>query len=238
VRSRLVTVTLTICLVALSLPAVACAWSNGGDYGNGFGTHDWVLQEASRLAAQKGARWVVLRQALPHTDDPDTQFHDFYYHVYDVWGSSHYGDAPKKVLEYYRKALAARKAGDRTAASRHVGVLAHYYADICVPLHTDQSAAEDKMHSRYERAAQVLTDSVGEHRSWISYDGYRATRDVLAFSKSTAAASHQYYAALVRGYNSAGMSPAVRTITRKRLNRAVNGLADLLVSITKNVPGK
>ncbi len=36
-----------------------------------------------------------------------------------------YGDAPKKVVEYYRKALAARKAGDWTAASRFAGIMAH-----------------------------------------------------------------------------------------------------------------
>ena len=113
-RSRLVIITLLVCLVALLLPAVALAWSNGDDHGNGFGTHDWVLQEADRLAAKQSAGWVKLSVALPKTDDPDTVFHDTYYHVYDVWGASTYGDAPKKVSEYYGKALAARKAGDWT----------------------------------------------------------------------------------------------------------------------------
>jgi hypothetical protein len=236
-RSRLLVVTLLVCLAALLLPAAAAAWSNGGDYGNGFGTHDWVLQEAQRLAARQGAGWVNLKVALPHTDDPDTVFHDFYYHVYDVWGS-HYGDAPSKVMEYYGKALAARRAGNGRLASRFAGIMAHYYADICNPIHTDQCDAEDRMHSEYEDAAQTLTDSVGENRSWISYDGYRATTNVVGFTKSTAAASHQYYAALVKGYNSGGMTATVRQITRKRLDRCVNGLADLLMSIKKNVAGK
>ena len=60
---------------------------------------------------------------------------------------------------------------------------------------------------------------------------------MVAFSKSTAAASHRYYTALVSGYNSGGMNATVKSITRKRLNRAANGLADLLVSIKKNVAG-
>jgi hypothetical protein len=237
-RSRSLIVTLVVCVAVLLLPAVASAWSNGGDYGDGFGTHDWVLQEANRLAAKQGAGWVALKTALPHTDDPDTEFHDFYYHVYDVWGGTHYGDAPKKVMEYYGKALAARRAGNASDASKWAGIMAHYYADICCPLHTDQTDAEDRMHSNYESAAQTLTDKPGENRAWISYDGYQATKNVVAFSKTTAAASHQYYTALVNGYNSGGMNTTVKTITRKRLNRAANGLADLLVSIKKNVAGK
>jgi hypothetical protein len=236
-RLRLVIVTQLICLVALLLPAAALAWSNGDDHGNGFGTHDWVLQEANRLAARQGAGWVKLSVALPKTDDPDTVLRDFYYHVYDVWGSS-YGDAPKKVSEYYGKALAARKAGDWTAASKWAGYMAHYYADICNPIHTDQTDAEDRMHSSYEQKTQTYTDSVGENRSWITYDGYKATTNVVGFTKTTASASHQYYTALVKGYNSGGMSSTVLSITKKSLNRAANGLADLLVSIKRRVPGK
>ena len=237
-RARLSIVILIACLAALLLPAAALAWSNGDDWGNGYGTHDWVLQEANRLAAKQGAGWVRLKTALPHTDDPDTEFHDFWYHVYDVWGADHYGDAPKKVMEYYGKALAARKAGNATAADKYAGIMAHYYADICCPLHTDQSTAEDKMHSRYEDRVETLTDTAGENRGWVSYDGYRATGDVVAFSKSTAAASHQHYSALVKHFNAAGMDATVMSITRKRLNRAANGLADLLVSIKRNVPGR
>ena len=237
-RSRLVIITLLVCLLALLLPAVAQAWSNGDDHGNGFGTHDWVLQEAERLAAKQNAGWVKLRVALPRTDDPDTVFHDTYYHVYDVWGASTYGDAPKKVAEYYGKALSARKAGNWTQASKFVGLMAHYYADICNPIHTDQTAAEDRMHSDYETAAQTYTDAVGENRSWITYDGYKATTDVAGFTRTTASASHRYYSALVKGYNSGGMNATVLSITKKSLDRAANGLADLIVSIKKKVPGK
>ena len=237
-RSRLSLITVLACLAALLLaPSAARAWSNGDDHGNGFGTHDWVLQEADRLAAKKNAGWVKLSVALPRTDDPDTVLHDFYYHVYDVWGSS-YGDAPKKVSQYYRRALAARKAGDWNAASKWAGFMAHYYADICNPIHTDQADAEDKMHSSYETKAQTYTDSVGENRGWITYDGYEATTDVVAFTRKTATASHQSYSALVKGYNSGGMSATVLSITKKSLNRAANGLADLLISIKKKVPGK
>jgi hypothetical protein len=224
--------------VALLLPPAAAAWSNGGDSGDGFGTHDWLLLEASRQAAKQGAGWVVLQVALPRTDDPDTRFHDFYYHVYDVWGDSTYGDAPRKVAEYYRRALAARRAGDWTAASRYAGIMAHYYADICNPLHTDQTAAEDRMHSRYEDRVETLTDAVAEHRGWLSSDGYKAATSVAGSTRAAAAASHRYYGALVSHFNRAGMDSTVTSITRRSLNLAVNGLADLLVSIKKKVAGR
>jgi hypothetical protein len=237
VRSRSVIIVLLVCLAALLLPSGAAAWSNGGKDGNGFGTHDWILREAARLATQQGAGWVILKVAEPRTDDPDTQFHDSYYHVYDVWGS-HYGDAPKKVMLYYGKALAARNAGDWTAASKYAGIMAHYYGDICNPLHTDQTSAEDRMHSSYETAAQKYTDGKGENSNWVTFDGYRATTDVVAFTRNTAAGGHTMYTALVKGYNGSGMSPAVLTITRKAMDRAANGLADLLISISKRVPGR
>jgi hypothetical protein len=61
---------------------------------------------------------------------------------------------------------------------------------------------------------------------------------VVALSKGTAAASHRHYAALVKHFNSAGMDSTVMSITRKRLDRAANGLADLLVSIKRSIPGR
>ncbi len=174
-QPRLFAITILACLFGLLLPSAAFAWSNGPSGANGFGTHDWVLKEADRLAAKKSAGWVRLSVALPKTDDPDTVFHDTYYHVYDVWGSK-YGNAPKKVAEYYAKALRARKAGNWTAASRYVGIMAHYYADICNPMHTDQSDAEEAIHSAYESAAQEYTDAPGENRAWVRFNGYDGDR--------------------------------------------------------------
>jgi len=179
---------------------------------------------------------VRLSAALHHTDDPDTIFHDTYYHCYDVWGSR-YGNAPKRVAEYYAKALAARKAGNWTAASRYVGLMAHYYADICNPMHTDQTGAEDAIHSSYESAAQDYTDASGENRGWVRFNGYDATINVVARVKTTAAASHRQYAALVSGYSAGGMTAAVVSITAQSMNRAANGLADLIISIQRKVNG-
>lgn len=235
-RRRIIVLATVVVLALLALPAAAQAWCNGPNSANGFGTHDWILQEAERLAAAKGAGWVNLKVALPHTDDPDTVFHDFYYHVYDVWGSP-YGDAPKKVAAYYAKALAARRAGKVGAASKYVGIMAHYFGDICNPLHTDERPAEERMHSGYEADAQQYTDRVGEHRGWVKYDGYQARTNVAGFARNVAGASHAHYSVLVKDYNKSGMSSAVVAITAKRLNAAANGLADLIIGIKKGVRG-
>jgi hypothetical protein len=132
-KIRLTLLTLLSAAALLLVPATAAAWSNGGDWGNGYGTHDWLLQEANRLAAKKNAGWVNLKVALPATDNPDTVLHDFSYHVYDRWGDA-YGNAPAKVAYWYGRALAARKAGNWRAASSYVGLMSHYYADVCLSL--------------------------------------------------------------------------------------------------------
>jgi len=230
-----------IAIWSLALGALLCApvpalgWANGGHGGNGFGTHDWVLKEANRLAAKKNAGWVDLKVALPVTDDPDTRFHDVYYHVYDRWGST-YGDAPKKVALYFGRALAYRKQGKYGAASRMVGYLSHYYSDICNPLHTDQTKAEEGMHSNYESAVNTRTDARGEHRQWIRFDGYRRVLQAGRKAKSAAVAAHKNYAALVSHYGAHGYDATVSLITRRAMNRAANGLADMIVTLKRLAP--
>ena len=58
-RGRRGIIVLTLAAFALlAIPSAAQAWANGGDHGNGFGTHDWVLSEADRLAAARGYHWL------------------------------------------------------------------------------------------------------------------------------------------------------------------------------------
>jgi hypothetical protein len=86
--------------------------------------------------------------------------------------------------------------------------MAHYYADIGNPMHTDQSDTEDAIHSAYEEDAQGCSDAPGENRAWVRFNGYAATKHVSAFAKTAAAASHKQYAALVGEYSASGMSAA------------------------------
>ena len=72
----------------------------------------------------------------------------------------------------------------------------------------------------------------------MTFDGYKARTDVVAFTRATATTSHKSYSALVKGYNLGGMNATVLSITKKAMNRAANGLADLIISIKNKVPGK
>jgi len=206
----------------------AIAWANGDNSGNGFGTHDWIIMEAKRLADADGAGWLDLNTALLACDDPDTVLHDTYHHCYDVWGST-YGDAPDQIATVYANIEAAYEAGDITGASQQFGLLAHYYGDICNPLHTDQDPSEDAMHSAYEDYVETLTDTVGENRAWIVADGLVAVSDVRASAISAATAAHGDYTALLTAWSSDPRDTAtVDAITERGLNRAVNDLADVL----------
>jgi hypothetical protein len=236
VRRRVRRAALAVSFALLVLPAVpgaAGAWSNGGDWGNGFGTHDWIVVEADRLARAAGCGWLRLRVALPRTDDPDTRLHDFYHHVYDVWGDP-YGDAPDRIAQLYRRAVRQLRNGSPRAASATFGLLAHYYADICNPLHTDQTTLEENIHSSYEDAAQTRTDERGEHRAWVRADTVKARGSAAAAARAAAAKAHVFYGRLVRQYAAHGFNSAVSTITRRCLSRAANDLADLLVSVRRD----
>lgn len=226
-----------MCLWGLGLaaPATAHAWSNGGDGGDGFGTHDWILYEANRLAEKRGCHWLRLGVALRATDDPDTRFHDFYHHVYDVWDGAGetYGDAPDRVQELFIKAVRQLRAGRRRGASRTFGLLAHYYADICNPTHTDQTPAETRMHARHEAATNTRTNQRGEHRVWVRFNGIQVRAGARGPARRAATYVHQYYRTLVRTYNADGWCTTTKAITKKGLNRAVNDLADLIVSVRK-----
>ncbi len=230
-RRGIIVLTLAV-FTLLAIPSAAQAWANGGDHGNGFGTHDWVLFEADRLAAARGYHWLSWSAAQPVTDDPDTRLHDTWYHCYDVWGAT-YGNAPKRVAGLYAAAVEALRDGDRARASRKFGLLAHYFADICNPTHTDGGDAEARMHAAYETAVENRTDAKGEHRAWVSFDGIQARSGARAATIAAATWSHKSYGSLVKGYNANGYSGAVNTITKRCLDRAVNDLADLIASARK-----
>lgn len=227
--TRAIGLRLTAALLLCVLVVPLGGWSNGPDGGDGFGAHDWVLYRADQLARQAGYDWLQWRVAQPRTDDPDTVLHDFRHHVYDVWDDP-YGDAPTRVQALYDETVSQLRAHDATAASATFGLLSHYYADACNPLHTDQSAEEERMHGRYETASQRHVDQPDENAGWVVPDGIARRRDAAQETRDAAATAHAAYARLVARYPAHGMDAEVTEITRVSLDRAANGLADLMAS--------
>lgn len=219
-------------LVACGLVLAVClvsGWSNGANGGDSFGTHDWALYQANRVARDSGVSWLDWPLAQAATDDPDTVLHDTYHHVYDVWGKP-WGDAPTRVQELYDETVRELKAGDREAASVSFGLLSHYFSDVSNPLHTDQCPQEEGIHSRYELDAQALTSSVNQNRDWITPEALTRRPSAKALTEQVADESHASYDTLVSDYAANGMDERAVSITRTALDRAADGLADLLYS--------
>ncbi len=163
---RRLTLFVLVALLAfgLAVPS-AFAWGSGGDDGNGYGTHDWVLDQAIRLVGQD-ASWVDVRTALLATDDPDSLPKDIG-HVFHSEGL--YGGVPQRVADLYYRACESYAAGDRVEASRLLGLLSHYYADILNPFHTADGAVSWRVHHLpYEHAVSMETNRPGENAAWVA----------------------------------------------------------------------
>ena len=230
VRSLIGILVLTVAIGVLGA-SPAFAWSNGDFGGGGYGTHDWVLQQANRIAGSEG--WVVLADALPMTDDPDNVLRDWNHHTYDIWGTVE-GDAPDYIASLFAAAVAQLKSGNTTAASKTVGLLAHYYADINQPMHSDSSSAETTfLHLRYELSIDGYNKTATQNQSWVVFDQIPPTLDVQAASIAAATTAHGSYSRLVTTYARYGYNSTVAGITKAQLNRAANGLADIIAHIQR-----
>jgi len=216
-------------VLTLGPPARAFAWHNGVGEGEGFGTHDWVLFEAGRIARSEGYRWLDLAVAQSVCDDPDTVLRDFEHHAYDVWGVTG-GDAPSYIASLYDEVVSARRAGDADRASEVLGLLSHYVADVCDPLHTDDSTAETRMRSAYEAAVNTRTDTAGENRAWVDGVHLDYVADVEERVIAAAVEAHTDYQTLVDRYASKGMDSVSLAIVSGAMARATDLLADLIAS--------
>lgn len=216
--------------LSCAIPAAALGWANGPQYGEGFGTHDWILYHANRSAVNAGYDWVDWPTAQSATDDPDMVLRDYYHHVYDITGDA-YGDAPDRIQELYDQAVAELRRGDRIAASRTLGLLSHYLSDVANPLHTDQTPAEKTMHSRYEDAVDNQLESPADGASIPLPHTAEPTADVRELAVGLAASSHADYDSLVAGYVAEGNSPLVQEITSRSLNEGIGAVADAIAGI-------
>ncbi len=154
------------CVLALSLGvASAVAWCNGPaplakpkSAGYGYGTHDWILQHAIKQAGAEGD-WVNVKTALWHTNDPDYYNTNRNLHLFRDKGPSRGG--PQAVADQYYIAAQALRRGDKAAASKALGILAHYYTDIMQPYHTTNDGMKYKTaHNYYEHAVDEYNQSL------------------------------------------------------------------------------
>lgn len=225
---------LTFCAVLSALCALvfvtpAFAWSNGPDGRDTFGTHDWILTEALKAS---GTSWVETATALAATDDPDTllPMSDRPNHAWRASGT--YRGGPQTVTDYYHLTMQAYRAGDYHTASRYLGMLSHYYSDLCVPFHTAYTAGSHEiLHVRYELQVDSFMRAPGDNASWLATAPLTPVTDVRKKALSTALDSRGFYDSLVVNYGAYGYNVVVDLITRDALSRAVNGFADIISTV-------
>lgn len=240
--ARRLVVLLATMLLALTMAAPAAfGWANGADLNgngmgdNGYGTHDWLLENAMTIAGSEGAWITEFKQtALFATDDPDDQRLDNNLHLFREVGIGR--GAPTEIADLYYRAVEAYKVGDRAEAARCVGVLSHYYGDILQPFHTDYAALSNEgLHGEYEVAVDQVTGKPGQHPEWISSDGFQPVTDVRAKSVGAAYYSRARYPSLLGALKASGgahmQSSAVTAITAQVMNRGSNDLADIIRTI-------
>jgi hypothetical protein len=223
-----------VLVVTLGYSAVALAWSEGNPPTSKTGTHDWIVSAAKTVANANvtgSADWLNLDVALSYSHYPDEVYKDTNNHLYDVWGLIRIGNAPATVKSHYTAAVAALKAKDYATASKEVGLMAHYFDDICNPWHSNYefntAVAQAKYHSAYEN------DVLGHEPASVTPDGFQAVTDASTATKNAATFAHPYYSVLATAYTSGkGYAGAnVDSTTKMLLSKAANSLADLLTSI-------
>ena len=236
------------CVLALAAPALGIPdiytpqWGNGNNGGYWRGTHGWVMYNSALMASHHGVTWMNYDIAIDASAWPDTKFADNIDHNYDRWGNypswynsswhQPFGNPQYKVRDYYNQAVAALRRGDTYTASKDIGLMSHYFADVHEPMHTEESARETRaVHTNYEARVDSELSSTGSHQGWIDDDGYQHIASPSGFTVSEAVSSHSHYSTLVNNYADHGFNSTVEDITSHQLNQTVNGLSDLIVSI-------
>jgi len=228
---------LSLAITALSV-APALAWGNGGEVdgsaGDGYGTHDWLLENAVMNAGRP--RWVDLEIALLASDDPDQvkTTAESYKHVFYPAGWARGG--PQQVADEYFALMQAYKAGDYKEASRRLGRLSHYYSDICQPYHTDTRgsiSAGNTRHDPFERSLYDYTKDPDRSPKWSASRTRQSVPDVRAKAVDAAEYARTKYPALDAAFakSRSVASGDAHTITGLVLNRAANDLADIIATV-------
>jgi hypothetical protein len=240
---RFATFALTALLALAGSIAPVAGWSNRGD---GYGTHDWILDQALRLLDERGIGhgWVDRTIALEATDDPDTvevaaDPERKIEHTYTATGRR--GGAIHRITEHYAKLLRAHDANDDDEASYQLGMLAHFWGDLSMPYHTEQAAQEaDPEHHAYELLVNDLTRGPTDKPGWsVANTNWNVSNmpNVRTAAIAIAAYSRARYETVHANFeaNDTSLSNPVENVTQEVMIRASGDLADLIQSVPKGI---
>jgi hypothetical protein len=195
-----------------------------------------VLWKAIRVTRTR-VPWVRLRVALRASDDPDTRRHLRYasnprWHNWGPYEGS-FAKGPVAVRYWFRRTLRLHRHKRHRAASRALGIMAHLLADLAQPMHTDESAGEERADLRYESKVDARCEgSPSDCVYRFYYDGGDPARPYRR-ARALVRRAHPLYTELVRAvkHDANGYNKRIHKITKHRLNDAANAIADLILQL-------
>jgi hypothetical protein len=199
-----------------------------------FKPHLWILNTAYRLLPREIQDvWqyypIELADgvAYPIKHSWNSTLH--FYHSHTNWGG-----ALNETLRWYRYFVDNQTAGNLPEAVFSAGVMAHYIIDISNPFNTNQSLAEESIHTGYksyvERDLPYFQIEISE------LDG---VKNVSAYLIALAHSSQTYYSSLIESFTPIANEPyrwsgETHRITSICLNAAVRAVVSLwLTAIEK-----
>lgn len=229
--------------------SVVFGWNNGGYSSNpsnpDYGTHDWIAQHALDWLPQQEKQFILdnLMKYLYGTELPDnggapdgigdtTKHHVYYF----ANGSLQEDDSAVRAKQEYDKAVSFYQNGNEAEATKTLGIMTHYIADVAVFGHVMGSKTNwglEKHHSDYENYVNDRTTQYdSEFSAYLSFDGvlanisaYNAT---LTLAYDTTFDLNGEYTCIWMDQNYDWNNPAFKNNCGESLNLAVNLVADVL----------
>lgn len=239
-RLTLSVVLASVCLSVVAMPTLG--WSNGPNEGNGYGTHDWLIDQSVKVLDGRADGWFDAQAARLRSDDPDTIEVDGdrsreVEHVYRETGKR--GGAVDRVAEHYSDAIENYEAGDYAAASEDIGLLSHFYADVLNTYHSTYAGiGNESYHKWYEELVDDLTGDANDQPEWSS-----AARSVSSIGNirrsviDAAAYSRKFYDRIHASMraNRTRLNNAADEATGYVFKYGARGLADIIYSVSLGV---
>ncbi len=196
----------------------------------GHATHYFIINEAVDNISNDSwadAFEYYTEELLSGSVAPDVLWQDWDNHLYYPGDTT--GNAPASAAKWYDFARANFSVANWEDGFYAAGVMAHYYADPCVPVHTD--VLWDG-HSAYE---SDVSANLGDLTLSIPSETMVSNVSQLVVDNATYA--NQYYDMIVDAYptvsdEAIATNSTIKTLTENCLSMAIDGLLSLFYNLT------
>ena len=196
----------------------------------GHATHYFIVNKAVDAIANDSwadAFEYYTQDLLSGSVAPDVLWQDWDNHLY--YPDTGEGNAPASAAKWYDFARANFTAENWEDGFFAAGVMSHYYADPCIPVHTDENWVG---HSAYETD---INNNLGELTVTTLSETIVANVSQLVVDNATY--SHQYYDMVYDAYptgddEALATNSTIKTLTEDCLSMAIDGVLSLFYNLT------